>query len=231
MLNNMWGYTNDKDWSINSDVMNSHQRSSIGNITIEEYLFRDYKPPKNFEMFLYVGQLLQARGVGMGMEAHRRNMPYCMGSLYWQMNDCWPVASWSSMDYYGKWKALHYQTKQSFKKIKVSPFKNNDDIDIYIISDGLEDKNAKLNLTVSNFYGNVLYKNDKEILIEGNTSKVYLTENQTGITQENELNNIFLKSELYDSEGNWIDSDLYYFVPPKNLVLPSPEVKFEVSVR
>ncbi len=222
-------YTNDKDWSINSDVMNSHQRSSIGNITIEEYLFCDYKPPKNFEMFLYVGQLLQARGVGMGMEAHRRNMPYCMGSLYWQMNDCWPVASWSSIDYYGKWKALHYKAKQSFKKNKVSTFKNNDDIDIYIISDGLEDKNAKLNLTVSNFYGNVLYKNDKEILIKGNTSKVYLTVNQTGITQGNELNNIFLKSELYDSEGNWIDSDLYYFVLPKNLVLPSPEVKFEVS--
>ena len=169
------------------------------------------------------------RGVGMGMEAHRRNMPYCMGSLYWQINDCWPVASWSSIDYYGKWKALHYQAKQSFKKIKVSPFKNNDDINIYIVSDFLEDQKAKLQLTLSNFYGDVLYENKKEILIEGSTSKIYLAVNQKEITQGNELNNIFLKSELFDHMGNRIDSDIYYFVAPKDLVLPNPKVVFEVN--
>ncbi len=222
-------YTTEEDWDINSEVMNSHQRSSIGNITIREYLLRDYKSPKNFEMFLYVGQLLQARGVGIGMEAHRRNMPYCMGSLYWQINDCWPVASWSSIDYYGKWKALHYQAKQSFKKIKLSPYKNNDNINIYIISDDLEDKKAILQLTISNFNGDILYEHKREILLKGNTSKIYFSENQNVITQGFEINNIFLKSELFDSEKNCLDTDLYYFVAPKDLNLPNPNLKYEIT--
>ena len=87
-------YTNPSDYDIYSDVMKSHQRSSIGNKTIEEYMQRDYNVPKSFDHFLYVSQLLQAEGISMGMEAQRRNRDICMGSLYWQLNDCWPVASW-----------------------------------------------------------------------------------------------------------------------------------------
>ena len=107
-------YTNDSDHNIYSEVMKSHQRSSIGNETIEQYMLREYSKPNSFKNFLYVSQLLQAEGISMGMEAHRRNRDICMGSLYWQLNDCWPVASWSSIDYYGKWKALHYKTRESF---------------------------------------------------------------------------------------------------------------------
>ena len=97
--------------------MASHQRSGIGNLRIKEYMEWDYKVPSNFEDFLYMSQVLQARGVKMAIEAHRGAMPYCMGTMYWQINDCWPVASWSSNDYYHKWKALHYAVKNAYEPI------------------------------------------------------------------------------------------------------------------
>ncbi|MBN2773349.1 MAG: glycoside hydrolase family 2 protein, partial [Prolixibacteraceae bacterium] len=89
-------YAEPEDYNILSEVMNSHQRSSIGNETIEYYMLQEYNQPKDFESFLYVNHVLQAEGIKFALEGHRRAMPYCMGSLYWQINDCWPVASWSS---------------------------------------------------------------------------------------------------------------------------------------
>ena len=89
---------------------------------------RDYDVPKSFDHFLYVSQLLQAEGISMGMEAQRRNRDICMGSLYWQLNDCWPVASWSGIDYFGKWKALHYTVKNVFSNFLISHEINNDSL-------------------------------------------------------------------------------------------------------
>ena len=88
-----------EDWSIDSDVMLSHQKHPRGNEIIRTYMERYYRVPRDFESFVYVSQLLQAEGMKTGIEAQRRAKPYCMGSLYWQLNDCWPAASWSSVDY------------------------------------------------------------------------------------------------------------------------------------
>jgi beta-mannosidase len=99
-------YALPEDYDIYSEVMKSHQRSSNGNGTIEYYMLKEYNKPEDFESFLYVNYVLQAEGIKFGLEGHRRAAPYCMGSLYWQINDVWPVASWSSTDYFQKWKAL-----------------------------------------------------------------------------------------------------------------------------
>ncbi|MDX1285215.1 MAG: glycoside hydrolase family 2 protein, partial [Draconibacterium sp.] len=117
-------YAIPEDYDIFSDVMKSHQRSSIGNGTIEYYMLKEYNRPKDFESFLYVNHVLQAEGIKFGLEGHRRAMPFCMGSLYWQINDCWPVASWSSTDYYQKWKALQYYVKKGFSQVLVSPYED-----------------------------------------------------------------------------------------------------------
>lgn len=122
-----------RDHDIYSEVMMAHQNAgTYANHRIEEYMSRDYRVPtpkdhspeareQAFKDFLYVGQVLQADAVRMGMEAFRRDRPYCMGSIVWQLNDCWPVASWSSRDYYGRWKALHYVTRYAYDDILVSP--------------------------------------------------------------------------------------------------------------
>ena len=122
-----------RDHDIYSEVMMEHQNAgTYANHRIEEYMSRDYRVPapkdetpeareQAFKDFLYVGQVLQADAVKMGMEAFRRDRPYCMGTIVWQLNDCWPVASWSSRDYYGRWKALHYVTRKAYDDILVSP--------------------------------------------------------------------------------------------------------------
>ena len=111
-----------RDHNIYSEVMMAHQNAgTYANHRIEEYMSRDYIVPADFKQFLYVGQVLQADAVKMGMEAFRRDRPYCMGTIIWQLNDCWPVASWSSRDYYGRWKALHYVTRKAYDDILVSP--------------------------------------------------------------------------------------------------------------
>lgn len=110
------------DHHIYGEVMMEHQKAgTYANRRIEEYMTRDYPVPTHFEDFLYVSQLMQGDGVKMGMEAFRRDRPYCMGTLFWQVDDCWPVASWSSRDYYGRWKALHYFARKAYDDILVSP--------------------------------------------------------------------------------------------------------------
>lgn len=112
----------DYDHDIYSEVMMQHQKAgTYANHRIEEYMRRDYHIPSDFKKFLYVSLLMQGDGVKTGMEAYRRDRPYCMGSIVWQLNDCWPVASWSSRDYYGRWKALHYFTRYAYDDILVAP--------------------------------------------------------------------------------------------------------------
>jgi beta-mannosidase len=129
-------FSDSADWTLNSDVMKNHQKHPRGNSLINEYMGREFNVPKDFKKFIYASQVLQAEGMRIGLEAHRRNQPYCMGTLYWQLNDCWPVASWSSLDYYGNWKALHYTAQDVFAPVSLSLEKTkNNSFNIWVISD------------------------------------------------------------------------------------------------
>ncbi len=103
-----------------SYVMEKHQRNYGGNGKIAKYMQAAYRYPESFSDFVYASQLLQADGIRYGVEHYRRNRGRCMGAIYWQLNDCWPVISWSSIDYYGRWKALHYYAKRFFAPVMLS---------------------------------------------------------------------------------------------------------------
>lgn len=113
-------YAEEQELALESEVMLAHQKNAKGNQLIKTYMDRYMQEPRDFVSFMHMSQILQAEAMGMAIEAHRRRKPYCMGTLYWQMNDCWPVASWASMDYYGRWKAAQYAIKRSFKDIMLS---------------------------------------------------------------------------------------------------------------
>ena len=223
-------YTNQSDYNIYSDVMKSHQRSSIGNSTIEEYMLRDYNVPDSFEHFLYVSQLLQAEGISLGMEAQRRNRDICMGSLYWQLNDCWPVASWSSIDYYGKWKALHYQTKKSFEESILSFHKNNNEIAIYFVTDKLDSEKYKYNFQLRDFSGKIYNSWKGEFHSNPNNSKIIHNIDLVSISIDNEYFNdkfIFAYVTLNDIV---VFEKIKYLTPLKNLKLTQPKFQYEVNI-
>jgi beta-mannosidase len=223
-------YALPEDYDIFSEVMKSHQRSSIGNGTIEYYMLQEYKKPKDFESFLYVNHVLQAEGIKFGLEGHRRAMPFCMGSLYWQINDVWPVASWSSTDYYQKWKALQYYVKKGFEPVLVSPYTVGDTLKVDVINDRLTEINATLKLKIIDFDGKILWEKSSEITVPANASTNYFEENKTGLLKEagNLPASSVLVCELVENE-TVISKNTFYFMPYKVLQVVKPEVTWQVA--
>lgn len=221
-----------EDYQIESEVMNAHQKSSIGNALIRTYMERDYIIPEKFEDFVYVGLVLQGQGMRHGLEAHRRNRPYCMGTLYWQLNDSWPVVSWSSIDYYGNWKALHYQAKRVFAPILINPIQQNDSLNIYLISDCPDTKDhLMLEMKVTDFDGK---KQGKPIqlntlTVPANTSQcVYRIKPDTWLSPE-EQQRCFMQLTLKDKAGNTLAETVYFFRKTKDLLLPETTVSCKMK--
>lgn len=149
----------ERDWDINSEVMMAHQRAgSYANNLIREYMADEFRVPDNFEDFLYVGMILQGDAIKTAMEAHRRDMPYCMGTLVWQHNDCWPVASWAGRDYYGRWKAQQYFARKAYRDILVSPLVKGDTLNVNIISDRRTAVRGTLALKAMTLDGKVIWQ-------------------------------------------------------------------------
>ncbi|MEG1659742.1 MAG: glycoside hydrolase family 2 protein [Bacteroides sp.] len=211
-----------EDYQIESKVMNAHQKSSIGNALIRTYMERDYVVPQKFDDFVYVGLVLQGRGMRHGFEAHRRNRPYCMGTLYWQLNDSWPVVSWSGIDYFGNWKALHYQAKRAFAPLLINPVLEGDSLSVYLLSDELEQRSSlTLEMRLIDFNGKVLKtENVSLITLTANTSiRVYQKEWTALVSPEQRLN-AFLLCTLKDAAGRRLTEENYFFAPTKQLNLP-----------
>ena len=221
-------YATPEDYDIYSDVMKSHQRSSIGNGTIEYYMLQDYKKPKDFESFLYVNHVLQAEGIKFALEGHRRAAPFCMGSLVWQINDCWPVASWSSTDYYQRWKALQYFAKKGFEPVLVSPYTNKDSLKVDIINDKLTEIKAQLVARVIDFDGKEIWKETKEVTVPTNSSNSYFGIKTAEFLKNVQTNKQLLVVELIENDAV-ISTNMLYFKPIKDVLLPKPEVKFEIN--
>ncbi len=223
-------YATPEDYDIFSEVMKSHQRSSIGNGTIEYYMLQEYKHPKDFESFLYVGQVLQAEGIKFGLEGHRRAMPYNMGSLYWQINDVWPVASWSSTDYYQNWKALQYYVKKGFEQVLVSPYEEGIKFKVGIVNDRLEPINAELRLKLVGFDGIVIWEDAYLIDIPANSSDDYfdVNRNEFRFKYRKEINNMVFVTEVLES-GKTLSKNMYYFQPFKSLKVKAPTVEHSIQ--
>ena len=166
-------FTEPGDLDIISPVMQNHQKNVGGNERIRTYMLREYREPKDFESFLYVSQVLQAEAIKVGAEHLRRQRPRTMGSLYWQLNDCWPVASWSSIDYYGRWKALHYYARRFYDDVLISPWEENGTLSVYVVSDKLQTLPAELRVRVLSFDGKTFLDKRQPVDIPELSSKVY----------------------------------------------------------
>ncbi|MBV2184446.1 MAG: glycoside hydrolase family 2 protein, partial [Rhizobium sp.] len=137
-----------KDMNIASPVMESHQKNAGGNERIAGTMFRYFRFPKDFSNFVYLSQIQQGLAIATAVDYWRSLKPHCMGTLYWQLNDTWPVASWSSLDYGGGWKALHYMARRFFQPVNVVAIPSDDgtSITFSMVNDTLEEQTIDMNL-------------------------------------------------------------------------------------
>lgn len=219
-----------KDYQLESDVMNGHQKSSVGNELVEASMKRYYNVPERFEDFVYVGLVLQGQGMKHGFEAHRRNKPYCMGTLYWQLNDSWPVVSWSSIDYYGNWKAMHYQAKRAFAPLALNTIQEGENVNVYLLSDELRDyENLVLDYEIIDFHGKKLKKGSfHNLSVKSNSSTQLVSKNLTEWLSGLDKNKVFLNLKLKQKKGILVE-DHYFFDVTKNLELPEAKVTTQIK--
>lgn len=211
-------------------VMLAHQKNGGGNKIIQTYMSRYFGEPKDFASFLYASQVLQAEGVKVGAESFRRKRPETMGSIFWQLNDCWPVASWSSIDYYGRWKALQYYARRFYAPVLVSPHFDNGTLSVYVVSDKTSPEEGQLRLRIMDFSGKVIRESTRSISIEPLASKLYEQFTVTDLFSNGPLDlSKLLGAVDLTIGGKAVSSNLVFFVPSKQIQLVPATVTAEIA--
>ncbi|MCL2719516.1 MAG: glycoside hydrolase family 2 protein [Lachnospiraceae bacterium] len=200
-------FTEPEDRNIFSYIMEMHQRNSAANGKIMNYLSATYRYPTDFECLIYASQLLQAEAMRAGIEHNRRHRGRCMGCVVWQLNDIWPVASWAGIDYFGRWKALHYYEKRAFAPIMISCEEISEATERpYPIAEPAPfEKSARLHIaneTRSEVTGTVHWslRNPDSTVIERIPAK-----NDTGVTSKQSLMQGCQSVTIPPLDGFWLD--------------------------
>ncbi len=221
-------FTEPADRTLLSRVMLAHQKNDEGNQLIQLYTGWEFPQPKDFPSFVYVSQVLQAEGIKLGAEHLRRNRPHVMGSLYWQLNDCWPVASWSSIDYYGRWKALQYYARRFYQDELVSPHVRAGQLEVSVVSDRVHPFKGKVRLLLMDFSGKVLSQKDVPVSIQPLSSAQVWDTPQADYLQGADPRSVFLHAELLiagENGGQPVSTNDLYFLPYKDLHLPPATIE------
>ena len=214
-----------EDFNFTSDAFKNHQKHPTGFETINEYMARDFPVPTSMEKYNYVSQLLQAHGMKTAIEAHRLAKPYCMGSLYWQLNDCWPVTSWSTLDYYGNWKAAHYQVKESFAPILLAVTEIEDVFSIIGSNDNLKAISGTLAVKLIDFSGKELWSATKECTLDVEKSTNCLQISNAELPKYEKEKTVLI-IEFISNQKKTIEH--HYFVKPKELQLKKPTIELNI---
>ncbi|MCG9879135.1 MAG: glycoside hydrolase family 2 protein [Bacteroidia bacterium] len=206
-----------KNAVVDSAIARFHQKHPIGFETINHYLKQNYPAAKNIEQFVYLSQLLQARGMEIAIESHRAAKPYCMGTLFWQLNDAWPGITWSSIDYYGKKKAFYYKLKSSYAPYFIAVKHIHDSLEIKVISDAPQSISGAIQFVHWNKNGNALDQQIKSINIPENSA----TTHRFAINKELNMKDTcewVIQVNLLNGGEN-IAQKNFYFCLPQNLKL------------
>ncbi|WP_196259188.1 beta-mannosidase [Pelagibacterium limicola] len=212
-------FTDPKDRNPSSPVMETHQRNDGGNARILETMCRYFRFPKGFEEMVFLSQIQQGLAIKTAIEFWRSTKPRCMGTLYWQINDIWPVASWSSLDYGGQWKLLHYLAKRFFNPVSVVAIPEGDEIVVKAMNDGPSPRDVSLLITLVSLTGATkeLKRLDVSLGLESASELVRLPLKVVG---EGE----FLFLEWRDDEGNLLGHNDFFPRAYKYYDLPDARV-------
>lgn len=238
-------FTEPRDRNVFSYVMEKHQRNASANGKIMNYMEQMYLYPTNFDTLIYESQLLQAEAIRYGVEHFRRHRGRCMGTIYWQLNDCWPVASWASIDYYGRWKALHYYAKRFFAPLTISceeegllsqtmnvnaeSFPVKKSIRLNVANETMEGHEVTVKWQLRNPKAEVLREDERELHVES-LSATWLEKVDFGATKlgEAELYETYVSYQLYEND-EMISEETVLFCPPKHFRFEDPELSICVE--
>lgn len=204
--------------SLMSNSMLSHQKNALGYDKILNYIKDWFPEPKTFEDFIYFSQLIQAEAMKIAIEAHRKNKPYCMGTLYWQFNDCWPVTSWSGIDYYKQNKALHYYVLRAYRNILImADTIGSNRLVVYIVSDTSENVDLRVDYHLKTFDNQLIQSSSTHLNLHANEMKPIDT-----IDLDNALKGIPMESCYMRISLNYNKStnkNYFFFSAPKSMNL------------
>ena len=219
-------YALPEDYDPRSEVMEAHQGWPGGRELVERHLLKEFRPPKDFESFVYLSQLMQSLALKTAIEAHRKAKPSCMGSLYWQLDDCWPCASWSGIDYYGNYKAIQYHLKNYFAPVLIIPSADKKKIEITIVSDLPHSISATLQVQLIDFDGIIKKSFRSQLRLGSGGSRSCFQQPILEWTRDIDLRYTVLHIALTE-KLRLLSEKLFFFVPVRQLELPDPKIRAE----
>lgn len=213
-----------------SPVMRAHQKfdSGNGNKRLLLYITRSFGEPKDFPSFVYLSQVMQAEGIQLAAEHLRASRPQSMGSLYWQLNDVWPGASWSSVDYYGRWKALQFHARRFYAPLLIAALRHDGNTTVSLVSDRLTPLTARWRMRVMDFSGKVLNEHEASITLTALVSTKVATYSDAQLLKVADPHSHFVVFELMDG-AKVISQNVVFFDEAKNLQLPSPQIQTKLE--
>lgn len=211
---------------IDTQTVRAHQKflAGDGNQRLLHYIREDYGEPRDFDDFVYRGQVMQAEGIALAASHHRASRPHTMGSLYWQLNDVWPGASWSGIDWYGRWKPLHFHARRFFAPVAVTALRSDGVTIVSLVSDRVEARTGSLRMRVIDFDGRVHRDESHAVSVPAN-SVFELARHADAelLAGADPLRTVAVFDLEVDGEPR--SRQLVYFVAAKALELPEPGVQ------
>jgi beta-mannosidase len=222
-------YAEPADWNMTSYIMEHHQRSGSGNGLMIAQMTDTFRMPKDFSALVYLSLLLQAEGIRYGVEHWRRNRNRVSGTLIWQLNDCWPVASWASLDYFGRWKALHYAAKRFYAPLLLSVADYGKVMKVHVTSDLVEPVDVLVRWRLETLDGKTLQKGEQPLRAMALADTLAGTYDfSTQVSAINQKNVVFV-AEMWQA-GKLVAHSATPFVANKHLELRKPGLKAQTRV-
>jgi beta-mannosidase len=221
-------FTGEVDRNIFSPVMESHQKSPSGNVKILRHISENFRYPRDFVQLLYVSQIMQGIAVKSCVEHMRQNRGRCMGTFFWQFNDCWPAVSWSSVDYYGRWKLLQYMARKFYAPIAGIVTVDGTVVQAFAANDTSEQVGVKVRTSLFAMDGREITHYVDETKVPADSSVGLKPKNFARQMEANGIRDVFICVD-FDFSNGMKQSEVVPFVPYKHLNLKEAQVDIAVD--
>jgi len=223
-------YAAESDWKMTSYIMEQHQKNESGNALMVSQMLDTFRMPKDFESLVYLSMVLQAEGIRYGVEHWRRHPARVSGTLYWQLNDCWPVASWSSLDYFGRWKALHYVARRFYAPLLLSIEDAPPCQSIFISSDLNEEWQGKVRWALTTLNGEIRASDEIAARVEPSGVTAAESLDFYHFLDDDTRRDLVFVAELWQGYRR-LATQTAFFVPTKHLSLADPKINARMTLR